>query len=322
MLVSRAIRGKDGRYSNPWQSPAPNRFLKLIKWLLFSKNAFGAEKKRPFAGFPIERPDFNALDSIGEDYSVWLGHSTVFIRAGGTSLLTDPVFWNVTPFIRRKTPLPVEPVDLPRVDVVLVSHGHYDHLNARSIRFLKDTSDPVFVSAPGYDRFFRSMGTTRHVVLDWFESMDLGGVRITSLPAQHWSKRTVFDTNRHLWCSYLIEHSGYKAYWIGDTGYYEGFREIGEKFGPVDILFVPIGAYEPRWFMEGFHVNPEEALKVARDLNARTIVPIHWGTFDLSDEPLWLPIEHLKEINKEIHDDKAGPELKVLKHGGHLVTGI
>jgi L-ascorbate metabolism protein UlaG (beta-lactamase superfamily) len=322
MRVLRAIRGKDGKYSNPWQSPSPNRLLKLIKWLLFSKNAYSAEKKRPHPGFAIERPDFKALDAARRDYAVWLGHSTVYLKTGGTSLLTDPVFWNVTPFVRRKTPLPVEPVELPRVDVVLISHGHYDHLNTRSIRFLKDTCDPVFVSAPGYERYFRRIGISKHKVLDWFESIDVGGVRITSLPAQHWSRRTAFDTNRHLWCSYLIEHRGYKFYWIGDTGYYEGFKEIGEKFGPVDLLFVPIGAYEPRWFMEGFHVNPEEALKVARDLKARTIVPIHWGTFDLSDEPLWLPIEHLKEIYKKIHDDKAGPELKVLKHGGHLITGI
>ncbi len=112
-----------------------------------------------------------------------------------------------------------------------------------------------------------------------------------------------------------IRDRAMKYYWIGDSGYYEGYKEIGEKFGPIDILFVPVGAYEPRWFMKSYHVNPEEAIQVAKDVQAINFIPIHWGTFDLTDEPLWLPIKHLKEIYKE----DSNPKLRVLEHGGHFI---
>jgi L-ascorbate metabolism protein UlaG (beta-lactamase superfamily) len=301
---------EDGSFFNPWCADCSKSFLDLLKWRL-SRNAFREERKKEVR-LEVERPDFPGLFKRPGDYIVWLGHSTVLMRVGKMTIITDPVFWDVNFLIRRKTPLPVEPEKLPRIDYVLVSHNHYDHLNTRSIEFLKERFDPFFVTGPGYEDYFASIGTSKHIVLDWWQKHEADGIRIISLPAHHWSKRGFFDTNSMLWCSFLIEREGVKYYWVGDSGYYSGYREIGGKFGPVDVLLVPIGGYEPRWFMKTYHVNPEEAVEVARDVRAKTFIPIHWGTFDLTDEPLWFPIEHLKEIYK----GGKGPALEILNQGG------
>ncbi len=308
------IRKNNGRFINPWSQKKPRGLRDLVKWLVFSKNIYREDKIQPVE-FPVERPDFEKLNNTGRDYIVWLGHSTVLIRAGRKTIITDPVFWDINFLIKRKAPFPVEPVKLPRVDYVLISHSHYDHLNTKSVRFLKKHSDPVFITGPGYEKYLGSLSITKHVILDWWESHSAGSLRITALPVQHWSKRTLFDTNKMLWSSYLIESGSIKYYWIGDTGYYEGYSEIGERFGPIDVLMAPIGAYEPRWFMKDHHVNPEEALMIAADVRARKFIPTHWGTFDLTDEPLWLPVKHLKEIYRE----GKNPELVILNHGGSYV---
>ncbi|MBI5588758.1 MAG: MBL fold metallo-hydrolase [Deltaproteobacteria bacterium] len=301
----------NGRFFNPWTQKRRHPYLKLIKWLVFSRNRFRAEKKEPVS-FKVLRPDFNTPNSSGGDCITWLGHSTVLMRLAGKVLITDPVFWDVNLLVRRKTPAPVDPRELPPIDYVLISHSHYDHLNTKSVKFLKKAFDPVFITGPGYEGYFKSIGVSKHLVLDWKEEFRAGNIRIVSLPVQHWSKRTLFDTDKMLWCSYLIERGETKYYWIGDTGYYEGYKEIGERWGPIDVLMVPVGAYEPRWFMKNHHVNPEEALMIASDVRARLMIPIHWGTFDLTDEPLSLPIKHLREI----HDGGKDPALVILDHGG------
>ncbi len=313
LSLSKAPVDKDGRFYNPWAGEAGGSFLDFLRWKL-SKNPYAEEKKRPVS-FPVVRPDFDHLNTINGDWFVWLGHSTVLMRAGGKTIITDPVFWDVNFLVKRKTPFPVDPSGLPGIDIVLISHGHYDHLDTKSIEFLRDRDDPLFITGPGYADYFESLGTRKHASLNWSEVYAAEGLVITSLPVQHWSKRTPFDGNRKLWCSFLVERPGKKYLWIGDSGYFQGFREIGDKYGPIDIVFAPIGSYEPRWFMKNNHMNPEEALKTAEDLRARVFVPIHWGTFDITDEPLWLPIERLKEVYKEGN----GPILKILGHGERLV---
>ncbi|MEK7773981.1 MAG: MBL fold metallo-hydrolase [Deltaproteobacteria bacterium] len=309
-------KDRNHRFYNSWAQKRKWVSIDLVKWLVFSKNRFREEKKKPVT-FPVERPDFELLKKENSDYIVWLGHSTVLMSVGGKTVITDPVFRDVNFIIKRKTPFPVDPDALPRIDYVLISHGHYDHLNTKSVKFLKERFDPVFVSGPGYEDYFKSTGISRRVTIGWWEEHSDAGLRITSIPVQHWSRRTIFDANRMLWCGFLMENlpNGKKYCWLGDTGYFDGFKDIGERFGPMDFLLVPVGAYEPRWFMKPSHLNPEEALMAARDLRAKTVIPIHWGTFDLTDEPLYLPIERLKEV----YDDASGMELKILNHGGHIV---
>lgn len=304
---------KDGRFYNPWRGGEGRSFFDFLKWK-FSTNPYKEEKKKK-PEFHIQTPDFKALEKQKGDWFVWLGHSTILMRAGGLVIMTDPVLWDVNFLVKRQTALPIDPASLPKVDIVLISHGHYDHLDTKSIKFLKERFDPFFVTGPGYKGYFNSLGITRHASIDWSEEYPYGGVKITSLPVQHWSKRMFSDGNRMLWCSFLIEHGEKKYYWVGDSGYYNGFTDIGEKYGPIDIFFGPIGAYEPRWFMKENHMNPEEALEVAKDVKAKVFVPIHWGTFDLSDEPLDLPVRRLKEVYKE----DSGVVLKFVEHGGSFV---
>lgn len=303
----------DGRFYNPWQDDSERSILDLLKWK-FSDNPYEDEKKQK-PDFKVMRPDFKKLERQKDDWFVWLGHSTVLMRVGGLVIMTDPVFWDVNFLVKRATPFPVEPDSLPKVDIVLISHGHYDHLNTRSVQFLKERFDPLFITGPGFEDYFRSLGVKKHAPLNWSESIDEGGVKITALPVQHWSKRSINDNNRMLWCGYLVESGGRKYYWTGDTGYFKGFREIGEKYGPIDIFFGPIGSYEPRWFMKDNHMDPEEALRAAQDLKAKVFVPIHWGTFDLTDEPLDLPPKKVKEL----HKPEYGFELRLLDHGGSYI---
>lgn len=309
----RIHHSENGRFINPWYKNTRRNFFDVMKWLVFSKNIYREEKKLPVT-FKIHRPDFSSLDKTAENYMVWLGHSTLLMKVRNKMFITDPVLWNINSFIKRKTSLPIDPEKLPVIDYVLISHGHYDHLDTRSVRFLKERYDPFFVSGPGYEKYFKKIGTSKHIILDWWEEHITENIEITSLPVQHWSKRSLFDTDKMLWCSFLIQDGMTKYYWVGDSGYYEGYKEIGEKFGPIDILFIPIGAYEPRWFMKTFHVNPEEAIQIAKDIRAKHFVPIHWGTFDLTDEPLWLPVRHLKEIYK----DGSNPVAIFLEHGESL----
>jgi L-ascorbate metabolism protein UlaG (beta-lactamase superfamily) len=318
--IEEVARGKshhreDGSFFNPWCRDCSKSFFDYLKWR-FSRSVYHEEKKKEVM-LNVERPDFPSLERGSGDYMVWLGHSTLLMRVGNKKIITDPIFWGVNFLIRRKTPFPIEPEKLPHIDYVLISHGHYDHLDTKTIEFLKNRFDPFFISGPGYEDYFASVGISKHIVLDWWQNHEDQNITITALPVHHWSKRGLFDTNRMLWSSFLIERESVKYYWVGDSGYYGGYKEIGKKFGPVDILFVPIGGYEPRWFMKTYHVNPEEAVEIAKDVRAKTFIPIHWGTFDLTDEPLWLPIEHLKEI----YNAGEGPALEILDQGGYFFPG-
>src|SRR3990170_8819442 len=202
---------KDGRYYNPWAEEGGRSFLDFLKWRL-SRNLWSAEKKRPY-DFAVTRPDFASLNSTEGNWFVWLGHSTVLMRVNGKTIITDPVFWDVNFLVKRKTPFPIEPLLLPKIDFVLISHGHYDHLNTRTIEYLKEQFDPVFITPLGYDEYFSSLGIKKLIQLDWFESREEGGFNITSLPVQHWSKRKFFGDNAMLWASYLIEADKRKYYW-------------------------------------------------------------------------------------------------------------
>jgi N-acyl-phosphatidylethanolamine-hydrolysing phospholipase D len=230
--------------------------------------------------------------------ATWLGHASFLVQMDGINLLTDPHF---SP---RASPLPwagperliappIAHAELPLIDVVLVSHNHYDHLDAPTLRWLAESHAPLFVVPLGVAPLLRKLGAERVVELDWWARHRRGGLSVMAVPAQHFSGRGITDRNATLWCGYVFEADGRRAYFAGDTGYSPDFAEIGRRCAPLDLALIPIGAYEPRSFMRSMHVNPEEAVQIHRDVGSRLSLAMHWGTFRLTLEPLDEPPQRL-----------------------------
>lgn len=223
----------------------------------------------------------------------WLGHASFLLQGGGRNLLVDPVFSDHCaplpfPALKRHVPPPCRIDGLPRIDAVLLTHSHYDHLDLPSLRALGKQT-PLLI-AEGHATWLGKQGFSEVRELPWFASAEIfPGLRVTATPARHFTARTPFDRNRGHWCGWLLEIDGVKLWHAGDSGYCPAFREIGERFGPIDFGMIPIGAYSPRWFMKPMHLTPEEAVKVFEDTRCRRAVAMHWGTFRLTDEPLGEP---------------------------------
>ncbi|MFF1675489.1 MBL fold metallo-hydrolase [Streptomyces sp. NPDC058256] len=249
----------------------------------------------------------------------WAGHASWVIRVGGLTVLTDPV-WSrkILGTPARITPVGVAWSALPRVDAVVISHNHYDHLDAPTLRRLpRDT--PVFVPA-GLARWFRRRRFTQVTELDWWEAAELGGVRFDFVPAHHWSKRSLTDTCRTLWGGWVLTASdGQRVYFAGDTGYGHWFAQIGRRYPGIDLAMLPIGAYDPRWWLSDVHCDPDEAVRAAVDLGARRMAPMHWGTFVLSAEPVLEPLTRVRAAWEKAGLDRE--DLWDLPVGGSRVLG-
>jgi L-ascorbate metabolism protein UlaG (beta-lactamase superfamily) len=233
---------------------------------------------------PTVAPDAGALrvppDPGAPARLVWLGHASWLIQLGGVSLLVDPVLGDSIVGFKRNAAVPLPPATLPPIAAQLVSHNHYDHMDMSSLRAV---GAPVVTGLDNGRHFDRRLAVAE---LGWWDAVDVGGVRVTYVPSQHWSRRALADSNRSLWGGFVIEAGGISIYHSGDTAYFDGFAEIGRRFPRLDAALLPIGAYDPEWFMSKQHMNPREALDAFRDLGARTVVAMHWGTFKLTDEPL------------------------------------
>lgn len=231
----------------------------------------------------------------------WLGHSTFLIRIGGKNILTDPFLTNrAFPLSwagpMRYTPPGINIEDLPPLDMLIISHDHHDHLDPKTIEALPHKENIAVFAPLGLKVFFEKRGYKIIHELDWHQSVTVGDIAFTSLPAVHNSGRGLNNQNRTLWCSWAIRNSSVNVFFAGDTAYSSGaFKEAGGKHGPFDAALVPIGAYEPRDFMRAYHANPEEAVQIGLDLNAKTLIAMHWGTIDLSDEPYWEPPERFRK---------------------------
>ena len=242
-------------------------------------------------------------NAIAENPSItWIGHSTMLVRMDGVTFLTDPIF------SERASPVsfagpgrlvpPGVPLDaLPHVDFVTLSHDHYDHTDLPSIEALAKRA-PRFVAGLEMGDLVRGVGG-EVVELDWWQSTTVGGVEVHCVPAQHFSGRSVVGNGRRLWAGFVVAGPTRRFYHAGDAGYFDGFGEVGRRLGPIDLAALPIGAYDPPEIMRFVHLNAEEAIQAAVDLGARRAVAMHWGTFDLTDEPLDEPPQRFRAAADE-----------------------
>jgi N-acyl-phosphatidylethanolamine-hydrolysing phospholipase D len=245
----------------------------------------------------------------------WVGHSTFLLQLPGANVLTDPVFGpRASPVAwagpKRFVPPGLALDALPPIDAVLLSHDHYDHLDAWSVARLARgaAKEATWIAPPGYRAWLRRRGVARVVELDWWQEAapaPVPGLCVQALPARHWTRRRPWETNRRLWCSYSVACGGLRTYFGGDSGYGPFYRDIGERAGPFHLVMLPIGAYDPRWFMHASHMNPEEAAEAFRDLGAAAapvestgalpkFLAMHWGTFRLTDEDPLEPAERIR----------------------------
>jgi N-acyl-phosphatidylethanolamine-hydrolysing phospholipase D len=269
--------------------------------------------------FPRVANDGRALKENRQGPTVtWIGHATLLLQLHGVNVLTDPQFSDRASPVgfagpRRLSPPGVAFEDLPPIHAVVISHDHYDHLDRASVRRLAATHRPRFLVPLGLGAWFSSIGVDGVEELDWWDSRKVGDVTFTATPVQHWSARTPFDMNRRLWAGWVIAGRDRRAFFAGDTGYYDGFRRIGERLGPFDIALVSIAAYEPASVMAHTHTTPEESLRIFADVGARTFVAMHWGTFDLADEPIDEPPRRLRAAARTQNVPDA--RVWILAHG-------
>jgi L-ascorbate metabolism protein UlaG (beta-lactamase superfamily) len=258
------------------------------------------------------------------DGAWWLGHACVLLRRAGQTVITDPVLSHrASPLTfagpARRTPAPVHVDELPRIDVVMISHNHYDHLDTRSVkRIARRFPSCVFVVPLGLAPWMRRHGITNVRELDWWDGTDIDGARFTLVPARHWSARSLSDRNRSLWGGWVWQRSGYTFWFAGDTGYSPNLAEVGRRLGPIDLAALPIGAYSPRWFMQGQHTDPAQAVQLHRESNVRKSLAIHWGVFELADDPLDEPPALLAEALRE--QGIAGGSFVTIPVGSRLDT--
>lgn len=273
--------------------------LDLLRWTRERRRQ--TQAATPARGsFPTALPAFaHPRAEPSEATATWIGHSTVLLQLQGLNILTDPM-WSERAFPvqwsgpRRVMPPALALDALPPIDVVLLSHSHYDHLDRATVRAVARRSpDAVWVVPLRLGAYVRRWGVREIVELDWWQRREVRGLTVTATPARHFSARRLGDRNRTLWCGYALEGGGRRAYFAGDTAYHPEFGAIGARCGPFDLVLMPIGAYAPRWFMHVVHVDPGEAVQAYAELSgahASSPLPLmlglHWGTFRLTDEAM------------------------------------
>lgn len=281
-----------GRFIND-EFPFLPKTRDLLTWQL-STNKFKQEKQNDTARLEVRDPSaFLAGDQNG---ILWLGHASFFIRLDGVSILTDPVFGTPS-FVKRYVDVPSQLEKMRKVDYVLLSHDHRDHMDEESLRKIAEKfPDAVFLAGLRSEDVLGEWKTPTNDIgmAGWFQKFATDGpVSFYFLPVRHWSRRGLFDTNQRLWGGYVIQGKQATIYFGGDSGYGRHYKETGELFPNIDYFLIGIGAYEPRWFMEPNHNSPSDVIKAFKDSGARTLVPMHYGTFDLSDEPPSAPLKRL-----------------------------
>ena len=291
----------DGTFRNPEGSPERDS---NVKW---SYKIFNEERKKIKIKFPDDHvvPKEKVLKDLKKysdnDFIAWIGHATFLIKLGNTTIITDPLFSkNTGPLIfgpKRYVDPAIQLKEVPKTDLLLLTHNHYDHLDASAIRNFphKDAKVLLPLNLSKYFKKFKDVNE-----LDWYDKIQVNeDIKVTLLPSLHWSKRSLWDTNKTLWGNFLIEYKGKKILFACDTGYGDIYKKLGKQYGPIDILFINIGAYNfypmmPVKDKSIYHTNPEQALNIGKDLKSKKVIGMHWGTVVLSLEPIMEPPKRLK----------------------------
>jgi N-acyl-phosphatidylethanolamine-hydrolysing phospholipase D len=315
---------KPPKFRNPWpNAELDHRGSALFRWQ-WQRLRYGIPPNPPRGTFQLQQHQVAFPRADVQDFRLtWIGHATFLLQLAGLNILFDPVFsMRASPFARlgpaRLVAAPLTIDELPPIDVVLLSHDHYDHLDERSVKALQQRfgDDLHWITPLAYQPWFARRGVRTLTELNWWQATEVAGVRITATPAQHWTRRGWRSFER-LWCSYMIQAEHNSVFFGGDSGYCPAFREIGEQFGGCDVAILPIGAYEPRWFMRAAHMNPEEAVQSFIDLRAHVFVPMHWGTFRLTDEDMREPPLRVRAAWQAAR--LPAEQLRILQHGETMI---
>ena len=290
-------------------------FADVLKWSFTGERGEWTKLTQQDVTF-AEKPAPSVNNSLAITY---VNHATFLIQTGGLNILTDPV-WSerVSPLSfagpKRMRPPGIRFEDLPEIDLIIISHNHYDHLDIETLRKLNEQYSPEFIVPLGVDLYLNQEGITNTTALDWWEDESVSeSVNITSVPAQHFSSRGLFDRNKTLWAGYVLETDSGNVYFAGDTGYGDFFKEIGQRFADITVGLIPIGAYKPLWFMSPIHVNPEEAIEIHKDVNAGISFGMHFGTFPLADDGMEEPASDFSKAMEK--PENAGVNFKLLTEG-------
>ncbi|UUE11412.1 MBL fold metallo-hydrolase [Dickeya zeae] len=306
-----------GRFFNPRPSVAPRMGLWQSLSLLW-RLGFQRKGRVPAKRLPTVSPNLTAFLAADERLTfIWFGHSTLLLNLDDTRILIDPVFsGSVSPFsfmFRRFQPPVLAREALPTIDLILLSHDHYDHLDEQTIRAFRDTTTRFIAPLKVGQRLQKwGIDASRIQELDWYHSHTFNGIRFTATPSHHFSGRSMSDRNTTLWASWVIEGQRERLFFSGDSGYGEHFREIGERFGPFDLAFMENGQYNERW--PDSHMHPEQTIQAVQDVKARQFMPIHWGMFALAFHDWADPVQHSSQLAQARHIPMLTPML------GEVVT--
>jgi N-acyl-phosphatidylethanolamine-hydrolysing phospholipase D len=305
---------KDGIFYNNYIDHKMTTFKQFWKWRKESK------KPEPMS-FPLAKNDPTFLqENRSQKTLTWIGHASFLIQIDGINILTDPhLTKRASPVVfagpSRTTPPGLDINDLPEIDVIVISHNHYDHLDYQTILNItrkQITNQPLILVPLKLKKLVESFGARNVKELGWWDTTNFKNLNIHAVPVQHWSNRS-FNTNKTLWCGWVFENKNFKCIFVGDTGYSKDFATIQQRFGHMDLSLIPIGAYAPRWFMKYHHCNVDEAIQIHKDLKSKKSIAMHWGTFQLTDEPMDEPIKLLKKLAPE--KNLLSNEFVAMTHG-------
>ena len=284
----------DDRATQPARGPSD-----IFRWRVLDRIRGKAPAREPDhgVGAPVRDNDGALVRDLASSLT-WIGHASFLLRMGGLYVTIDPIWSERIQGVVRRLARPGVALELvPKIDVVLVSHNHYDHLDLPTLKRIGPGA--LYVVPLGMASVLRGAGLSHVVELDWWQRHTVGELEVTLVPARHWSMRAPWDRNDSLWGGWLVRGPEGVAYHSGDTGMFEGFREIGKVYGAIDWAMLPIGAYDPTWFMSPQHMGPEEATRAFEIMGAKTLCAMHWGTFKLTDEPMGEPPERARRAFTE-----------------------